>query len=42
MNTIAESNAIIRKKDEEILRLKDRIKWLERALIQGLINLSLL
>ena len=35
MNTIAESNAIIRKKDEEILRLKDRIKWLERALFSS-------
>lgn len=35
METITDSDAIIREKEEEILRLKDRIKWLERALFSS-------
>ena len=35
MENTNEDAAIIREKDEEILRLKDRIKWLERALFSS-------
>ena len=35
MESTSKDTAIIRKKDEEILRLKDRIKWLERALFSS-------
>ena len=35
MNETIENTALIRKKDEEILRLKERIKWLERALFSS-------
>lgn len=35
MESTIEDAAIIREKDEEILRLKDRIKWLERALFSS-------